>query len=335
MDKKPIEQREPIGLFANREFFETHGEGVRSVCAAHGHPVEFLVAPTGEERVEDDVLARITVATFNGYWEVDPRFTRRFFGVVLRAPRLKWFHVPNAGVDHPAFAALLERGVLLTTSAGANAAAVAQTVLAAVLAFARGLPQWLNAQRAKRWQRLGEHRKDLQGQTMVIVGLGAIGREVARLAKACGLRVVAVRREARPADFVDESVSLDAIDTALPRADWLVLTCPLTERTRGLIDADRLRLLPASAYLINVSRGAVVDEPALIEALRARRLAGAYLDVFLEEPLPQSSPLWEMENVIVSPHDAAGASGNRRRVSELFLENLQRWLRGEELLNRV
>ena len=330
-----MQRRETIGLFANREFLDTQGERVRALAMAYGYAVEFVVAPSGDERVEEPARSAITVATFNGYWEADPRFTRRFFGVLLRAPRLRWFHVPNAGVDHPAFQSLLERGVVLTTSAGANAVAVAHSVWAAVLAFARGMPHWLEAQRSKRWQPLGENRRDLKGQIMVIVGFGSIGREVARLARSCGLRVVAVRRQARAEEFVDECVPLEAIDSVLPRADWLVLTCPLTERTRGLIDAERLRCLPASAYVINVSRGAVLDEQALIAALRARRLAGAYLDVFVEEPLPESSPLWELDNVILSPHDAAGATGNRQRVNELFLENFERWLAGGELRNRV
>ncbi|MCX8073912.1 MAG: D-2-hydroxyacid dehydrogenase [Candidatus Binatia bacterium] len=326
---------ESIGLFANREFFEAYGQQVRSLCDAAGREVRFVLPPSEGQRFDEASLQAITVATFNGYWEVDPQFTRRFFGVVSRAPRLQWFHVPNAGVDHPAFAAILQRGVVITTSAGANAAPVAHSVMAAVLSFARGLPQWLAAQRSKRWQRLGEQRADLNGQTMVIVGLGAIGREVARLAKAFGLRVIAVRTQAIAVPGADEVIALADIDRVLPRADWLVLTCPLTEQTRGLIDAARLERLPPHAHLVNVSRGAVVDEPALIEALRAQRLAGAYLDVFAEEPLPETSPLWELPNVLLSPHDAAGARGNRQRVSELFLDNLRRWLAGEELRNRV
>lgn len=326
---------EPIGLFANHDFLQMYAERVHEICAAHGREVQLIGAPQGEEKLSDAALRAVTVATFNGYWEVDERFTRRFFGVLLRAPRLQWFHVPNAGVDHPVFGALLARGVVLTTSAGASAAAVAHSVLAAVLAFARGLPQWLKAQQLKRWQRLGEQRRDLEGQTMVVVGLGAIGREVARLAKAFGLRVIAVRTRALSDPLVDACIPLEAIDTVLSQADWLVLACPLTERTRGLIDRDRLRRLPARAHLINVARGAIVDEQALAEALCEGQLAGAYLDVFTEEPLPESSPLWELENVIVSPHDAAGAAGNRHRVSELFLDNLQRWLAGKELRNRV
>lgn len=324
-----------IGLFANQEFLQTFGPRVRSVCGHHGIDVEFVPAPSSGEHLGAAQLDTITVATFNGYWEVDPTFTRRFFGVLLRAPRLTWFHVPNAGVDHPIFTALRERGVVLTTSAGANAAPVAHSVIAAVLAFARGLPQWLAAQREKKWHPLGEHRLDLQGQTMTVVGLGAIGREVARLAKVLGLRVVAVRSQPQPAPNTDEVVPLSAIDSLLPRTDWLVLTCPLTPQTQGLLNAARIRRLPVHAHVVNVSRGAVIDEAALIEALRERRLAGAYLDVFAEEPLPSDSPLWELPNVILSPHDAAGAVGNRHRVSELFLDNLERWLTGKPLRNLV
>ncbi|GIW45194.1 MAG: hydroxyacid dehydrogenase [Candidatus Binatia bacterium] len=326
---------EPVTLFANREFLQQYGERVRTACAAHGRELDTVVAPEAGQRLEDSRVGQITVATFNGYWEADAQFTRQFFGILLRAPQLQWLHVPNAGVDHPVFSMLLERGVVLTTSAGANAVPVAQSVMAAVLGFARGLPQWFDAKRRKRWQPLGEQRRDLAGQTMVIVGLGAIGQEVARLAKACGLRVVAVRTQCKPAPNADEVVSLEELDAVLPKADWLVLTCPLTERTRGLVGRARLDRLPRHAHVINVSRGAVLDENALVNALQQGTIAGAYLDVFAEEPLPVESPLWDLENVILSPHDAAGALGNRQRVSALFLENLERWLRGEELKNRV
>lgn len=325
----------PLCLFANQEFLRDYGARVRSVCGRYGIAVDFVPAPTGDSHLDEGQLQAITAATFNGYWEADPRFTRRFFGILLRAPRLRWLHVPNAGVDHPIFGTLRQRGVVLTTSSGASAVPVAQSVMAAVLAFARGLPQWMAAQREKVWRPLGEQRPDLEGQTMAVVGLGAIGREVARLARALGLRVVAVRSAPRPAPEADEVVPVSALDALLPRIDWLVLTCPLTPQTTGLIDATRLRRLPAHARLVNVSRGAVIDEAALVEALRQGRVAGAYLDVFVDEPLPSDSPLWDLPNVILSPHDAAGASGNRRRVSELFLDNLERWAAGKPLRNVV
>jgi phosphoglycerate dehydrogenase-like enzyme len=171
---------------------------------------------------------------------------------------------------------------------------------------------------------------------MVVVGLGAIGREIARLAGAIGLRVVGVRRSSRsPDDPVDDVRAPAELASLLPQTDWLVLACPLTEETIGWIDRDHLSLLPHRAHLINVARGGIVDQTALIEALRAGKLAGAYLDVFEIEPLPQDSPLWELPNVIVSPHDSSPSSGNVARQSAIFFRNLERLERDEPLENEV
>lgn len=325
---------EPIGIFANVEFWRDYGNRAETILSSFGKRAVRLVLPEDGPLPEPE-LGAIEIATFNGYWEVDERFTRRFFGVLLRAPRLAWFHAPNAGVDHPVFARLLERGVYLTTSAGANAQPVAHSVLGGMLALARGFPHWWQAQQRREWSKLGEQRPDLAGQTVVLVGLGAIGQEVARLLQPFGLTVIGVRQRLQPLPFVNEVVPYEEIDRVLPWAHWLVLCCPLTEKTQGLVSARRLALLPDGARLINVSRGAVVDEEALIAQLRSGKLAGAYLDVFCEEPLPPSSPLWSLPNVIISPHDAAGALGNRARVSELFLDNLERFLRGAPMRNLV
>jgi phosphoglycerate dehydrogenase-like enzyme len=171
---------------------------------------------------------------------------------------------------------------------------------------------------------------------MLVVGLGAIGAELARLARALGLRVIGARRSPRRDDDpVDELVSPEALHEALPRADWLALACPLTEKTRGMIDARALALLPRGARILNVSRGEVIDELALIEALRTGHLAGAYLDVFAVEPLPADSPLWDMPGVMISPHDSSPSEGNLTRQAEVFLRNLAHWRRGEALENEV
>lgn len=324
----------PIGILANAEFWRDYGDRVDRLLASLGRRTTRLVLPD-EGHLGDHSLRAIEVATFNGYWEVDEGFTRRFFGVLLRARNLRWFHTPNAGVDHPVFAHLLSRGVQLTTSAGANAQPVAHSVLGAMLVLARGFLHWWQAQQRSEWSKLGEQRRDVAGQISVVVGLGRIGQEVARLLKPFGLTVIGVRQRQELMAFVDEVVTYEEMDRVLPRADWLVLCCPLTEKTRGLLDERRLSLLPPGARVINVSRGAVVDEEALIAQLRSGRLAGAYLDVFRDEPLPPSSPLWSLPNVLVSPHDAAGALGNRHRVSELFLDNLERFVRGAPLMNLV
>ncbi|MCR6475433.1 D-2-hydroxyacid dehydrogenase [Variovorax sp. ZS18.2.2] len=259
--------------------------------------------------------------------------TQQFHDALRNAPSLRWVHAHSAGADRPVYGELRARGVEVTTSSGANSGVVVQTALAGVLMLARCFPQLLAAQREKTWAPLvgSGLPRDLAGQTAVIVGWGPIGQGLGALLSALGLRVVAVRSTAS----AENSVRFEDLHTVLPRADWLLLACPLTERTRGLVDAAALALLPPGARLVNVSRGEVVDEPALIAALRSGALSGAYLDVFAHEPLPSDSPLWDMPNVIVTPHTAGHSDGNEARVAALFLDNLKRWNEGQPLLNRV
>ena len=224
----------------------------------------------------------------------------------------------------------------MTTSSGATAQPIAQTAIAGMLALARGFPAWSTAQREHVWAPQRSAPRDLQGQTMVIVGLGAIGNEIARLAEQFGLHVIGVRRSPRRAgDHAGELVAPSALGSVAARADWLVLACPLTEKTRGMINAEVLAALPPGAHVINVARGQVIDEGALIAALTTGNLGGAYLDVFEHEPLPADSPLWDLPNVIVSPHNSAASTGNSARVAEIFFRNLEHWLRGEALENEV
>jgi phosphoglycerate dehydrogenase-like enzyme len=207
-----------------------------------------------------------------------------------------------------------------------------------MLMLSRGFPRWLDAQRRAAWEPHAEAEipGDLRGQTLLVFGLGAIGNEIARLARALGLHVIGVRRSPATAeDAVDALHPPARLRDLLPCADWLALACALTDETRGVIDAEALALLPRGARVLNVSRGGVVDEPALIDALRDGRLAGAYLDVTAEEPLPPASPLWTLPNVIVTPHNASVSRGNEARQSALFLQNLVRYGRGQPLLNEA
>jgi len=264
--------------------------------------------------------------------------TQRFHDALRAAPSLRWVHAHSSGADRPVYGELLARGVAVTTSSGANAGVVVQTALAGVLMLARCLPQLLEAQRSRSWAPLvgSGLPRDLAGQTAVIVGWGPIGQGLGTLLSALGLRVVAVRSSDRAAEPpASESVSYERIGEVLPRADWLVLACPLSERTRGLVDAAALARLPPGARLVNVARGEVADEAALIDALQRGALAGACLDVFAQEPLPAASPLWALPNVIVTPHTAGHSDGNEARVAAIFLDNLRRWARGQPLLNRV
>jgi phosphoglycerate dehydrogenase-like enzyme len=264
--------------------------------------------------------------------------TQAFHDAMRHAPSLRWVHAHSAGADRPVYGELRARGVEVTTSSGANAGVVVQTALAGVLMLARQFPQLLAAQRARTWSPLmgSGLPRDLAGQTAVVVGWGPIGQGLGALLAALGLRVVSVRGSEAPAAVpAHESVSYEQLHTVLPKADWLLLACPLSDRTRGLIDSAVLARMPAGARLVNVSRGEVIDEPALIDALRSGALAGAYLDVFAHEPLPADSPLWSLPNVIVTPHSAGHSDGNEARVAAIFLDNLRRWVRNQPLLNRV
>ena len=319
--------------------------GVASVSAAEierrsrerGAQLEVIALPEDPDgRLSPEVCATLDAAFFSS--DVNPRYSRQFFSAVRKAPKLEWLHVYNVGVDHPIYTEMLERGVRVTTSAGTTAVPIAQTAICGLLMLARNVPAWLAAQRERKWAPMRgiDIPRDLTGQTAVIFGLGHIGKEIARLAKALGLTAVGVRRSPlTPDDPVDELHPPERLADLLPRADWLIIAAPLTPDTQGLLTAELLAKLPRHARLINIARGEIVDERALVDALRDGRLAGAYLDVFEKEPLPEDSPLWGMPNVIVSPHNSGAASGNDRRVYEIFLENLARWQRGGALLNEV
>ncbi|MEP6558557.1 MAG: NAD(P)-dependent oxidoreductase [Burkholderiales bacterium] len=209
-----------------------------------------------------------------------------------------------------------------------------------MLTFARRSPQLMAAQRNRTWAPLIDTGlpRDLAGQTAVIVGWGPIGQRVGAMLRLLDINVIVIRssthsnageRDAQP------SVTFEAIHQVLPRADWLILACPLTERTRGLVNREALAAMPRTAHLINVARGEIVVEADLIDALSAQRLAGAFLDVFEHEPLATDSPLWSMPNVIATPHTAGHSDGHERRVADLFIENLGRWQRDQPLHNQV
>jgi len=257
---------------------------------------------------------------------------------IARAPRLRWLQQWSAGTDWllraPEAAAA---PFVLTNASGVHAQPIAEHILALLLALSRGLPRAMRAQAAARWERppAGSLR-ELADQTMLLIGVGAIGARTARFAEALGMRVLGVRRDpSRPAEHVAEMHGPADLDALLPVADVLVLTVPLTRETRHLIDERRLRAMKASALLINVGRGATVDEQALVRALREGWIAGAGLDVFESEPLPEASPLWAMENVIITAHYAGHTPRYDERATEIFMDNLERYLAGRPLRNVV
>lgn len=294
-----------------------------------------LLAPGhAEARLADAAFVSRDVTGLSTKHEVLPA-TQLFHDTLRGARNLRWVHCHSAGADRPIYQELLARGVAVTTSSGANAPVVAQNALLGLLALARHWPRLIAAQREHRWAHLlatGLPR-DLQGQTAVIVGWGPIAQEIGRLLQAVGLRLIVARQRDTPAGEGIETITSANLRAVLPRADWLLLACPATPDTHRLIGAAELALLAPHCGLINVARGEVVDEPALIETLRAGRIAGAYLDVFAHEPLPAASPLWDLPNAIVTPHSAGLSDGNEARVAGMFLDNLARWTRGEALRN--
>lgn len=259
------------------------------------------------------------------------------------AHRLRWVHSGAAGVGASLFPEMVESEVVLTNSAGVHAPAVAEHVLAMMLHFARGLDLAQTARRERRWmkdelQAEGSPVTELADATVVVVGFGGLGRAVGRRCRALGMRVVGVRRHAAAAGDDPDAhrvVPTDGLDDALDEADYVVLAVPHTAQTDGLFDAARIARLKPGAVLVNVCRGSVVDEDALLAALRAGRLRGAALDVFREEPLSPQHPFWDEPRVCVTPHTASVTPRFWDREAELVCENVARYRAGRPLRNVV
>jgi phosphoglycerate dehydrogenase-like enzyme len=256
------------------------------------------------------------------------------------ATRLRWIHVPWAGVNTLlATPGIAESDVIVTNSSGIMADSVADHVLGTMLMLARDLASQVRAQDRREWTRYeteSPKRQPLRGRTLGILGYGAIGRAVAVRARAFGMRVIATKRDATELPRELDAVhGPDDIDSLLEQSDDVVVALPLTPRTQGLLDRERLARMKPTARLVNISRGAVVVEADLIEALRNGTIEAAALDVFEQEPLPSESPLWSMPNVLVTPHSSGGFMGFGEASAALFIDNLGRYVRGEELVNVV
>jgi phosphoglycerate dehydrogenase-like enzyme len=260
------------------------------------------------------------------------------YDLMLANTGLQWVHIHSAGADRPVYQTLQQRGVQITTSSGANARVVAAMALAGLLALNKRFPMLWAQQQRREWVPLlgaGRMPRDLPGQTATLVGWGPIGQELAQLLSALGLSVIAVRTQATGMQDAVEMVRFEQLHDVLPRTDWLILACPLTAATRGLVDARTLQALPKGAHLINVARGEVVVQSDLIDVLHRGHLGGAFLDVFEHEPLPAESALWGLPNVMVTPHAAGHSDGNAQRVNQMFLDNLQRWVGGQPLYKQA
>jgi len=254
------------------------------------------------------------------------------------ATNLRWIHAPTAAVHQLLFTELVNSNVTITNSREVHGPVVAEHVVALIFALAKKIPQAALFQQKHIWGQEaiwgdGAHPREIAGATLGLVGVGSIGRRVAQMASALGMRVIAVREhvEKGSPEGVEAVFPPLAINEVLKQSDYIVLAAPLVAATQGLINADRLAAMKPGACLINVGRGAQVDESALVEALRTGRIAGAALDVFEREPLPADSPLWSAENLLITPHTAGLTDKLWHRHYELFSDNLRRYLAREPL----
>jgi phosphoglycerate dehydrogenase-like enzyme len=333
------ESMEPVNVLCTLSFTEAQLDKLRAISP--GLCVEQKPCHSATEVIA--ALTRETEVLYTFYAAFDP----------ADYPALKWVQFHSAGVDHVLDTPLMRSSVALTTLSGLHAPQIAEYVLASMLAFTRRVPTMLHYQKRAEWPK-GRWDlfagRELRGQTVGIVGYGSIGREVARLAKAFDMRVLVSKRDTN--DMADSDYRLAGVgdvDGTLPDGvygpdrlhgmlrwcDFVVVAAPLTPETRHMIDVAALRAMRPNAYLINIARGELIDEAALARALREGWIAGAGLDVFEEEPLPGDSPLWKLDNVILSPHVAGFSLAYDDRATDLFAQNLSRYLAGEPLLNLV
>jgi phosphoglycerate dehydrogenase-like enzyme len=261
----------------------------------------------------------------------NPRRVRKLLDAT---PKLRWYHTVSAGVENMPLPELAQRGIVLTNNSGSYDIQIAEHLMAFVFAASRQLHRYRDLQRTSEWKEL--QHQELRDATIVVYGMGSIGGEIARLASAVGMRVIGVRRRAGPSEAgVDRVVAADRLAAVVGEADYLAVAAPLTSATRGAISREVISRMKPTAWIMNIGRGAIIDEPAMVEALQAKTIAGAALDVFTTEPLPKESPLWAFENVIITPHHSGSSPRASERTLKLFAENLRRYKAGEPLINRV
>ena len=329
-------------LLVSSKVVAEFGPRISAILASAPRPIDLLPF-TPALQLTPEQTAHIEAAYYSrDIWEGTEKSAlspaaQAFWAIIDRAQNLKWMAVYSAGMDQKRYVDAMQRGIRLTSSAGAQAEAVGLACVTGVLALARGVPHWLAAQQRHEWSPLRgrDVPPDIPGQTAVIVGTGYIGSVIARVLQAAGMKTIGIRRSVAPANYFDQMLPPTALDGLLPACDWLVIACPLAPETRNLIDARRLALMKPTAGIANIARGEIVDEAALVAALQAGRLQHAYLDVFHTEPLPAESPLWRLPNVLISPHNAGASTGTYARGVEIFLRNLDSYLTGRVLENEA
>jgi D-2-hydroxyacid dehydrogenase (NADP+) len=312
-------------LFCTDTFADRYGDDVRAAA-----PDLETVALTGDEPVAAADIERITLAFFSS--DAWPERAANFLRVALDAPNLRWLHTMSAGVDSPVFGMFMDRGVTVTTSSGASAEPIAGTVIMYLLALSRGLPDLFRAQVDHEWR--PRVFRELAGLSIAVVGYGPIGEHIARLAAAFGMNPVIVRRRAL-GDEPHPVRPLAELRDVVADVDVVAVALPLAPETAGLISEDIIARMRPGALFVNVGRGELVDQSALVAALREGRLGGAGLDVFTPEPLPPGDPLWDLPNVIITPHNSGTSDGTAHRAALIFLDNLARFAAGASLRNTV
>jgi D-2-hydroxyacid dehydrogenase (NADP+) len=286
---------------------------------------EFRGDNSGKEKL-DKILAVTDVI----YGLIPPK------DILQRAPRLKWIQMMSAGVDRLRDTDIWRSKVMITGVSGIHATPIGEFILQFMLMFAKGAPQCFQMKQKREWRRFPP--TTLRGRTVGIVGLGHIGREAARLSKAFGMKVIATRRSAKKAGtarHVDRLLPAGQLPVLLKESDFVVIATPHTSETHHLIGEKELNMMKSTAYIINIARGGIIDEAALVKTLEEKRIAGAGLDVTEREPLPAESRLWGFPNVILSPHVSGGQEDYMGLATELFCDNLKRYLAGKKLRNVI
>lgn len=249
--------------------------------------------------------------------------------IYLKSDQLKWVQTFSAGVDSLNLDDIAQKNIMLTAANGVHSYPISETIFAYMLSFTRGFHHYSKAQQKNEWSKVSPEG-EIHEKTIAVLGVGQIGQETAKIAKAFNMKVLGVRHSGKNADNVDEMYTPDQLKEVLPQSDFVVVTLPLTEETYHLIGKEQLKVMKDTAFIINIGRGKVIDETALIKALENREIAGAGLDVFEQEPLDSASPLWGMDNVILTPHTAGGTKYyNQRVVEDIFMPNLKKYLNGE------
>jgi D-2-hydroxyacid dehydrogenase (NADP+) len=287
------------------------------------NPSVEIVAVADRTRLTEEQLRQAEVVLC---WDFGPEH-------LTRCPNLRWIHKMSTGVDRMLYPELVASSILLTNSSGAHAIPMAEHVIGVMLAIVKDLPGSFRKQLNHTWGK--EYTRELCGKTIGIVGTGHVGGEIAKRAQAMEMTVLGLRRRERATDYVDEMYPADRLRDLLQRSDFVVVALPLTRATRHCFGAVEFNAMRSDAYFINIARGEVVQEDALIKALQDGRIAGAALDVAAVEPLPASSPLWDMKNVIITPHTSGHSVNVNARAVALFCDNLLRYQRGEPLINIV